>query len=219
MKCKQNINLLNRKLSGYILQHQPPTPQWHFALQWRHNGRDGVTTSRLFTQPFIQTQIKGNIKSSASLAIVWGIHRWPVTPHKWPVTRIMFPFDDVIMAFGASHWDMWKFIHGLASDFGIGIWLLITRFIYDQQNNATTCSYEILLIFFLFPAKTERQKFTMQKCDLIKDVVALGSKAFRMCPKLPGYWGVPLNMPSPPTTFHEVLNLCMVRLFWSICRR
>ena len=37
-------------------------------------------------------------QSSASLAFVWGIHRWPVnSPHKWPVTRIMFPFDDVIM--------------------------------------------------------------------------------------------------------------------------
>ena len=37
-------------------------------------------------------------QSSASLAIVGGIHRGPVnSPHKWPVTRKMFPFDDVIM--------------------------------------------------------------------------------------------------------------------------
>ena len=37
-------------------------------------------------------------QSSASLAFVWEIHRWPVNfPHKWPVTRKMFPFDDVIM--------------------------------------------------------------------------------------------------------------------------
>ena len=37
-------------------------------------------------------------QSSASLAFVRGIHRWPVnSPHKWPVTRNMFPFDDVIM--------------------------------------------------------------------------------------------------------------------------
>ena len=34
-------------------------------------------------------------QSSASLAFVRGIHRWPVnSPHKWPVTRKMFPFDD-----------------------------------------------------------------------------------------------------------------------------
>ena len=37
-------------------------------------------------------------QSSASLAFVLGIHRWPVnSPHKWPVTRKMFPLDDVIM--------------------------------------------------------------------------------------------------------------------------
>ena len=39
-------------------------------------------------------------QSSASLAFVRGIHRWPVnSPHKWPVTRKMFPFDDVSMSF------------------------------------------------------------------------------------------------------------------------
>ena len=37
-------------------------------------------------------------QSSASLAFVPGIHRWPVnSPHKWPVTRKMYQFDDVIM--------------------------------------------------------------------------------------------------------------------------
>ena len=34
---------------------------------------------------------------SASLAFMWGIHRWSVNyPHKGPVTRTMIPFDDVI---------------------------------------------------------------------------------------------------------------------------
>ena len=37
-------------------------------------------------------------QSSASLAFVRGIHRWPVnSPHKRPVTQKMFLFDDVIM--------------------------------------------------------------------------------------------------------------------------
>ena len=37
-------------------------------------------------------------QSSASLAFVRGIHRWPVNSlHKGPVTWKMFPFDDVIM--------------------------------------------------------------------------------------------------------------------------
>ena len=38
-------------------------------------------------------------QSSASMAFVRGIHRWPVnSPHKWPVTRKMFPFDDLIIS-------------------------------------------------------------------------------------------------------------------------
>ena len=58
-----------------------------------------ITASRLFTQSFIQTQIKRKHQSSASLAFVRGIHRGPVnSSHKWPVTRKMFPFDDVIMS-------------------------------------------------------------------------------------------------------------------------
>ena len=37
-------------------------------------------------------------QSSASLAFVRGIYRWPVnSSHKGPVTRKVFPFDDVIM--------------------------------------------------------------------------------------------------------------------------
>ena len=44
-------------------------------------------------------------QSSASLAFVKGIHRWPVnSPHKWPVTRKMFPFDDVIIPDDVLNW-------------------------------------------------------------------------------------------------------------------
>ena len=40
---------------------------------------------------------QGEHQSSAALAFVRGIHRWPVNSlHKGPVTRKMFPFDDVI---------------------------------------------------------------------------------------------------------------------------
>ena len=44
-------------------------------------------------------------QSSASLAFVRGIHRWPVnSSHKGPVTRKMFPFDDVIMTTNCRSW-------------------------------------------------------------------------------------------------------------------
>ena len=41
--------------------------------------------------------------SSASLAFVRGIRRWPVnSPHKWHVTRKMLTFDDIIMLIEGS---------------------------------------------------------------------------------------------------------------------
>ena len=49
---------------------------------------------------------QGKNQSSASLAFVKGIHRWPVnSPHKGPVTQKMFPFDDVIMMLHSG----WRF--------------------------------------------------------------------------------------------------------------
>ena len=42
-------------------------------------------------------------QSSASLAFVRGIHRWPVnSPYKRSVTRKMLPFDDVIMVLAVN---------------------------------------------------------------------------------------------------------------------
>ena len=46
-------------------------------------------------------------QSSASLAFVRGIHRWPVnSPHKWPVTRKMFPFWWRHHVYAVS-WSVW----------------------------------------------------------------------------------------------------------------
>ena len=70
------------------------------ALQWRHNGHDGVSNhqpSVCLLRVFIRADQRKH-QSSASLAFVWGIRRGPVnSPHKWPVRRKMFPFDDIIM--------------------------------------------------------------------------------------------------------------------------
>ena len=57
------------------------------------------TSLRLFTQPFINAQIKKKIsKLRVTGLCVRGIHRWPMnSTHKGPVAPRMFPFDDVIM--------------------------------------------------------------------------------------------------------------------------
>ena len=68
------------------------------ALQSRHNERDGVSNNQPCHCLLNRLFRRSKHHSSASLAFVRGIHRWPVNfPHKWPVTRKMFPFHDVIM--------------------------------------------------------------------------------------------------------------------------
>ena len=70
------------------------------ALQWRHNGRDGVSNH----QPhhcLLNRLSRCRSKKTSKLRVTGlcaGIHRWSVnSPHKGPITRKMFPFDDVIM--------------------------------------------------------------------------------------------------------------------------
>ena len=70
---------------------------------------------------------KRKYQSSASLAFVQGIHRWPVnSPHKGSVTRKMSPFHDVIMEnpytskMAFLYWDSAQIpVHVLDSTLGI----------------------------------------------------------------------------------------------------
>ena len=65
--------------------------------------RMGAIASQITSLTIVYSTVYSDVdqskhQSSASLAIVWKIHRGPVNyPHKRPVTRKMFPFDDVIM--------------------------------------------------------------------------------------------------------------------------
>ena len=66
------------------------------SLQWCHNGRDSVSNHQshdCLLNRFIHSDAnQRKHQSSASLAFVRGIHRWPVnSPQKWPVTRKRFP--------------------------------------------------------------------------------------------------------------------------------
>ena len=65
----------------------------------------GVIASQITSPTIVYSTVysgadQRKYQSSASLAFVLGIHRWPVnSPHKGPATRKMFPFDDVIMKY------------------------------------------------------------------------------------------------------------------------
>ena len=103
------------------------------ALKTKHMQYNDVIMSAIASQITSLTIIYSAVysgayqrkhQSSATLAFVWGIHRWPVnSPHTWPVTRKMFPFDDVIMYKNYSK--NWK--DSLGTILGIylnSIWLL-----------------------------------------------------------------------------------------------
>ena len=68
-----------------------------------------ISLTIVYSTIYSGTDERKQHQSSASLAFVRGLHRWPVnSPHKGPVTRKMFPFDDVIMNLVQG-----KFIHVL----------------------------------------------------------------------------------------------------------
>ena len=81
------------------VKHIPPVfdcwGPWYRSkpLQWRHNGRDGVSNhwrlDCLLTRWFRRWS-----KKTSKLSV---IDLCEGNPHKGPVTRKMFPFDDVIM--------------------------------------------------------------------------------------------------------------------------
>ena len=65
----------------------------------------GMMTSQITSLAIVCSTVYSDVdqrkhQSSASLAFVRGIHRWPVnSPQKGPVMQKMFPFDDVIMTY------------------------------------------------------------------------------------------------------------------------
>ena len=66
-KCISKYRLQNGNhfVSASIFYHIEALTKWQTPLQWRHNGRWRLKLPalRLFTQPFIQAQIKENIKA------------------------------------------------------------------------------------------------------------------------------------------------------------
>ena len=58
---------------------------------------------------FLNRLFRRRLKKPASLAVVKGVHRWPVdSPHKGPLSWEMFPFDDVIMISRGGMLDIYR---------------------------------------------------------------------------------------------------------------
>ena len=69
----------------------------------------GTTVSQITSLTIVYSTVYSGAdqrkhQSSASLAFVRGIHRWPVnSPHKGLVTRKMLPFDVIMVFFALTH--------------------------------------------------------------------------------------------------------------------
>ena len=71
------------------------------SLQWRHDGRDGVSNQQPYDYILNRLFRRWSKKTSKLRVTVRWIHRWPVnSPHKWQVTRMLFLFGDVIVCVG-----------------------------------------------------------------------------------------------------------------------
>ena len=110
----------------------------------------GTMVSQITRLPIVYSAVYSGVdqrkhQSSASLAFVRGIQRWPVnSPHKWPVTRKMFPFDDVIMSF--------QKLGPYRSDFGVISLCMLSAFAFVtvMSHNHGTRSQEAKRCFGMF---------------------------------------------------------------------
>ena len=129
-------------------------------------------------------------QSSASLAFVRGIYRWPVnSPHKWPVTRKIVPFDDVIMVY---------------------LVIVTPKLIYSQEIMYKTCFYSSM-------ATLQNSLGGTFRCWLVDPLRAKtlhgGNTPFDVCivarydvvsrgqfdsPRVVGLWRTIHPTPSPP---------------------
>ena len=116
--------------------HQPfgQGIHWHYSNVIMGTMASQITSLTIVYSTVYSGADQRKHQSSASLAFVRGIRRWPVnSSHKWPVTRKMLSFDDVIM--------------------GTGVWVTAPIFFLPFfslciQNFRSICSlYNITFIF------------------------------------------------------------------------
>ena len=71
---------------------------WHYVEVIMSTMASQITSLTIVCLNYCPGAHQRKHQSSALMAFMWGIHRWPVnSSHKSPETRKMFPSDDVIM--------------------------------------------------------------------------------------------------------------------------
>ena len=147
------------------------------ALQWRHNGRDGVSNHQphdCLLNRFFRRTDQGQHQSFAPLAFLCGIHRWPVkSPHKWPVTRKMFPFDHVIMVYRLNQLvDVASCLHEIL----LGVWYMGIEFSFKSQDNVLFIRMVITFQYLEPPertSETDSEEIRYSKWQLLRFLLAI----------------------------------------------
>ena len=86
-------------------------------------------------------------QSSASLAFVREIQRWPVhSLHNWPVTRKTFPFDDIIMWYYENMDDSWQSVACLlqTNKRPVGLYSSAAYWNHDDQGKGSSSELDML---------------------------------------------------------------------------
>ena len=114
--------VLGIKLGRRITDAAPSFDFWHKLYHYSDviMGRmvSKMTGVSIVYSMFVHARIKKTHQSSAPLAFVRGVHRWPVnSPHKGSVTRKMITFADVIATTDSSPWAQLKQFHNLRETF------------------------------------------------------------------------------------------------------
>ena len=87
-----------------VIKYQDSSASNHYSDVIISGMVSQITCVRIVYSTVCSGEDRRKHQSSASLAFVGGIHRWPAnSPHKGPVARKMFPFDDVIMLAAGRH--------------------------------------------------------------------------------------------------------------------
>ena len=104
--CNPQPDMISCSLRSFSAKHNKLYYVWFCIVVCHDNDVImGATASQMTSLTIVYSTVYSGAdkrihQSSASLAFVWAIHRWPAnSPHEGPVTRKMLPFDDVIMAY------------------------------------------------------------------------------------------------------------------------
>ena len=124
---QQDVKLFSVKRGREYTKRYHPHSNAKYKIGLHHNSDVimATVTSQITSLTIVYSTVYSGAdqrkhQSSASLAFVRGIHRWPVnSPHKGPVTRKMLPFDDVIMwmystnLVAISDWQFFLSLHNI----------------------------------------------------------------------------------------------------------